>query len=204
VAFHGKPIIGIAGGIGSGKSYIARLFGELGGHAISSDDQVRQAYEFPEVKNALRSWWGDSVFLPTGAVDRRAVAERVFDNPIQRQRLEQLLHPLVAKARDAEMEARGNDPNVLAFVWDTPLLFETGLNQSCDAVIFVDAPLEERVARVASRRWDAAELTRRENLQWPLDRKRQIADYVINNTAEAEPVSDQVKRVFSLILSKNL
>jgi len=200
---HRKPIIGIAGGIGSGKSYIAQLFAELGALVICSDDQVREAYELPEVKQTLRQWWGESVFLPTGVVNRREVAQRVFADPQQRTRLEQLIHPLVAQARDQLMASKVNNPTVTAFIWDTPLLFETGLDKRCDAVVFVDAPLSERLSRVqAQRKWDAAELARRENLQWPLDSKRELADHMINNSANADPVRDQVKRIFSQILSK--
>jgi dephospho-CoA kinase len=135
-------------------------------------------------------------------VDRRAVAAKVFADPASRKRLEELVHPLVAAARDRVMAEHADDQTVQAFVWDTPLLFEAGLNQQCDAVVFVDALPEERLARVASRGWDQAELSRRENLQWPLDRKRQIADYVVNNTAGADDIRDQVCKVLSLILAK--
>jgi dephospho-CoA kinase len=202
--FANKPIIGIAGGIGSGKSYVAQIFGELGALVICSDDQVRQVYKRAEVKRTLREWWGESVFLPTGQVNRRTVAHQVFADPQQRTRLEQLIHPLVAEARDEVMAAKQDDPGVSAFIWDTPLLFEAGLNKQCDAVVFVDAPLSDRLARVQKQRnWDAAELARRENSQWPLDRKRELADYVINNSANADPVRDQVKRIFSQIHDKN-
>ena len=71
------------------------------------------------------------------------------------------------------MREMSQDPGVVAFVWDTPLLLEAGLKDQCDAVVFVDAHPQTRLERVArSRGWDSAELTRRENLQWPLDRKR--------------------------------
>jgi dephospho-CoA kinase len=198
---YGRPIIGISGGIGSGKTFVARLFGERGCLVISSDQQVQEAYGRADVKQTLRGWWGDSVFLPSGEVDRRAVAAKVFADAGSRKRLEQLLHPLVALARDELMARHAQNPAVVAFVWDTPLLFETGLNRECDAVVFVNAPLEARVARVAVRGWDAAELSRRENLQWPLDRKREIADYVVSNTAGADSVRDQVCKVLSLILA---
>jgi dephospho-CoA kinase len=198
----GKPIIGIVGGIGSGKTFVARLFEELGGLVISSDEQVKEVYRLPEVKQRLREWWGESVFLPNGDINRRAIAGKIFSDPEQRRNLEQLLHPLVGQARDRLMASHQNDPNINAFIWDTPLLFETGLNEACDAIVFVDAPLTERAQRVKDQRnWTPEELTRRENSQWPLDTKREIADYVISNAADADSVRDQVRRVFSLILA---
>jgi dephospho-CoA kinase len=202
--YSGKPIIGISGGIGSGKSFVAGLFGELGCLVIDSDEQVRRAYVSPEVRDVLRRWWGEGVFRPDGGIDRRAIAARVFTDPAERARLEGLLHPLVARMRDAEMAAHAADPQTIAFVWDTPLLFEAGLNGQCDALVFVDTPAEVRARRVrAGRGWDAAELARRENLQWPLDRKREISDHLVTNTASADEVRDQVRKVLSRILARS-
>jgi dephospho-CoA kinase len=94
---------------------------------------------------------------------------------------------------------------VVAFVWDTPLLFETGLNEQCDAVVFVDAPQPLRLARVqASRGWDAGELARRENSQLALDTKRNISQYVVKNTADADTVRGQVRAVLSRILERSV
>src|SRR5687768_9172845 len=100
----GKPVIGIVGGIGSGKSHVARLFGELGCLVIDSDAQVREAYRDPAVLGTIREWWGDAVFRPDGSLDRSAVAARVFADPSERRRLEGLVHPLVHAARERRMQ----------------------------------------------------------------------------------------------------
>jgi dephospho-CoA kinase len=200
-----KPIIGIAGGIGSGKSFVAALFGELGCLVISSDDQVRDAYRDPRVLATLREWWGDGVLTPAGEVNKRVVAQRIFASPIERQRLERLLHPMVNEARERAMASVSMDPAVVAFVWDTPLLFETGLHAKCDALVFVEAPQAVRLARVqSSRGWDAAELERRENSQMPLDMKRKLSQYVVENTADADVVRGQVRAVLSRILERTV
>jgi dephospho-CoA kinase len=201
--FAGKPVIGIVGGIGSGKSFVARLFGEEGCQVISSDEQVTEVYRDPQVQHVLRGWWGDQVIHPDGSVNRRLIASKVFNEPAQRKRLEDLIHPRVHAAREQIMSAAAGDRNVPAFVWDTPLLLEVGLNRQCDAVVFVDAPLEVRQARVRQTRgWDPAELGRREFSQWPLDKKREISDYVISNTADAGFARGQVQDVISRILAK--
>ncbi len=197
---HHKPIIGIVGGIGSGKSTIARLFAELGCLVISSDEQVRRAYDGADVKSTLTRWWGSRIWKADGSIDRRAVAQIVFHDAEQRKRLESLLHPIVAKMRDQMMSESMDDPAVVAFVWDTPLLFETGLASECDAVVFVEAPFELRLARVGeSRKWDRAQLEIREKSQWPLDRKQQISDYVVVNTADEAFARGQVREVLSRI-----
>ncbi len=200
---HGKPIIGISGGIGSGKSFVADLFGEMGCLVIKSDEQVRQAYEDPAIVEQLRQWWGEAVINADGRINRRFIADRIFTDPVERHRLEQLLHPYVAQQREAVMRQAASDPQVSAFVWDTPLLFETGLDRECDALVFVEAPFDVRLHRVqASRGWDRDELIRRENFQRPLDTKRRISDYVIRNTADAAFTRSQVREVLSRILSK--
>ena len=199
----GKPIIGITGGIGSGKSFIAALFGELGCAVIDADAHVREAYLDPAVRHVLGQWWGSAVFKEDGSVDRGAIARRIFNDSADRARLEGLIHPIVNAARQREMGILASDAGTVAFVWDTPLLFEVGLDSQCDAVVFVDAPFDLRLERVArTRGWTHAELVRRENLQWPLDRKREIADYVIRNTADAADARNQVRSVLSRILER--
>lgn len=200
---HGKPIIGISGGIGSGKTFVADLFGEMGCLVIKSDEQVLRVYEEQAVLERLRAWWGEAVLQADGKVNRRFIADRIFNNPDERRRLEQLLHPHVAHRRKAIMRAAAEDPQVLAYVWDTPLLFETGLDRECDVLVFVDAPFDVRLKRVvATRGWDREELIRREKFQRPLDTKRRISDHVIRNTADAATTRSQVREVLSRILLK--
>lgn len=205
--FHGKPIIGIAGGIGSGKSYIARLFGELGCVVIDSDAQVAEVYRDPVVRQALRQWWGAEVIGVDGQVNRKAIAKRVFSDPAERKRLEDLLHPRVNARRQVAMAtAIAQNMQVKAFVWDTPLLFETGLYKQCDSLVFVDTPLETRQKRVLGRGWTPEELEKREILQWPLDKKRALCNDVIVNSDSPEGGRDdsrgQVGQVLSRILAR--
>src|SRR4051794_10844567 len=118
--YHNKPIIGIAGGIGSGKTFVAQLFGEMGCMVISSDDLVRQAYKDTTVKQQLKHWWGKLVFDPSGEVDRSAVARKIFTAPSERQRLERLLHPIANQARERMMKQGAGDPKRVAVLWGQP------------------------------------------------------------------------------------
>jgi dephospho-CoA kinase len=198
--YHNKPIIGIVGGIGSGKSYVAKLFGELGCLVIDSDAAVRQGYDDPTIRQTLRDWWDDAVFQPDGTVNRSAIAQRVFGDKEELRRLEELMHRWVDVQRDRAMSAA--PPNTVAFIWDSPLLLETGLNNRCDAVIYVDAPLPERQRRVKSERgWEPQKIIQREKLQFPLDKKRKIADYVLVNSQEALDLRSQVRQLLFRIVA---
>ena len=198
----GKPIIGLSGGIGAGKTFVGTLFAELGCMVISSDLLVREAYRDSGIKQVLREWWGESVFRPDGEIDRPAIGRKVFGCEEDRRRLEGALHPHVAALREARMKLGASDPTVPAFVWDSPLLYETGLAALCDATVFVDAPDSLRLERVRKGRgWDEAELARRENSQLPLDKKRSISDYVVVNTTSAGSTRVQVRELLSRILA---
>jgi len=199
--FDGKPIIGIVGGIGSGKSLVAKIFGELGCLVIDSDQLVRLAYDDPTVRATLRKWWGYEIFNADFSINRSVIAAKIFAVPHMRELLEQLLHPWVDNQRKRLMQQAVGDAQVLAFVWDTPLLVENGLDSQCDAVVFVDAPEELRLQRVQqSRGWNRVELERREKLQLPLDKKHEISDYVLVNTAEADRLRGQIREILSQIL----
>jgi dephospho-CoA kinase len=199
--FLGKPIIGILGGIGSGKSFVARLFGELGCLVVDSDAQVALAYQRDDVRRTIVSWWGEQTYHPDGRLNRRAIAERVFNDGSERARLERLLHPIVAQMRDEAMSAAPRA--TVAFVWDTPLLVEAGYAGRCDALVFVDVPDAVRLERVRTTRgWTEADWRRREKLQMSLDIKRPMAKYTVRNTAGADDVRLQVRQVLSRILAE--
>ncbi len=203
--FAGRPIIGLAGGMGSGKTHVAAMLREMGCFVIDSDAHVRESYRTPAVLDQLRRWWGPDALMEDGSVNRAAIARRIFASAEERQRLEGLIHPLVRQYRDREMARAALDGKVLAFVWDTPLLFEAGLNQDCDAIWFIEADPALRLKRLSeSRGWEEAELVRREKFQWPLDKKRNLSDHVLKNTAGAEDLRGQVREALSQLLAKQL
>ncbi len=197
-----KPVIGIAGGIGSGKSSVARQFGQMGCVVVDADALAHEVLQMPEVKAALRAWLGEEVFAPDGAVNRKAVAKRVFVGPEQIGRLNALIHPRVGAERERLTAAALVDGAVAAVVWDIPLLFEIGLDKACDAVVFVRTDAKQRLRRLQETRgWGPEEVQRREKLQIPLDKKELIADYCIDNSGNEAHTLAQVRVVLSQLLS---
>jgi dephospho-CoA kinase len=201
----GVLVLGIAGGIGAGKSAVAASFARLGCVVVDSDKESRAALDRPEVRSKLAEWWGDGVLGADGAVDRRRVAEVVFKEPAERARLEALVHPLVRQSR-AEMVRRAAAAGVGVVIVDAPLLFEAGVDRECDAVVFVDAPDAVRLERVRQTRgWTREELARRELAQLGLDEKRRRCRYVVENAGSAadldvavEAVLERARRDFGL------
>lgn len=192
-------VLGIAGAIGSGKSKVASAFAELGWLVIDFDREVRKALDRPEVRETLVSWWGERVLDPQGLPDRGVIAEIVFADPEQRRRLEGLIHPLVlvSGGQARELARQAGSPGILL---DAPLLFESGQDEACDAVIFVDAPIETRIGRVEKHRgWTEAELRRREAGQMPLEEKRARCRFVIFNDKGKNRLREQIAEICAIM-----
>lgn len=194
-------VIGVVGGIGAGKSAAARALEALGCAVVDSDENVRALLRTAPVVRTLREWWGDGVLDEAGAVDRAAVARVVFADPAQRARLEALLHPMLRAPRERAVAdaARRGLPGV---VLDAPLLFEAGVNEECDVVLFVDAPWEARVERVRSRGWTPDTLRDREKSQAPLEHKRNWADDVVRNDGDEQALRAEIAHLFERILRR--
>ncbi|MFO0873555.1 MAG: dephospho-CoA kinase [Phycisphaerales bacterium] len=194
-----RPLIGLVGGIGAGKSTVAQILRDLGCVVSDSDALAREAFDDAGVRAALRGRWGGRVFSSRGAVDRKTVATIVFGDDAERRWLESITHPWIEDRRRAMFAAA--PPQAPALVIDAPLLLEAGLGPRCDAVVFVDAPREERLARVrATRGWDAGELARREAAQWPLERKRRASSIVLMNDGDRPSLADKVREALESIV----
>ncbi|NNM87588.1 MAG: dephospho-CoA kinase [Phycisphaerae bacterium] len=201
-AAYPKPIIGLTGAIGSGKTCMAREFGRLGCLVIDSDDLAHQALNQPTVKTQLGQWWGAAIFdSSTGQVDRSAVGRLVFADAAEMARLTALLYPQVAAMREKIMASAALDSKILAIVWDSPLLIENGLHTQCDAIIFVKASMQTRISRLKEDRgWDAQELLRREKMQLPLDKKEKLAHYYIDNDGDVAVGWRQVQSILARVI----
>lgn len=186
------PVIGLVGGIGAGKSEVARLLGTHGFVVIDADALAKAALDRPDVRARLVEWWGGTIIAPDGRVDRGALAGIVFRDPEARRRLESLTHPIVLETR-GEVVAQAAASGRAGVVIDAPLLFEAGSDAGCDLVIYVDAPREQRLERVlASRGWGEAELARRESAQLSLEEKRSRADVVVINDAGPDALARRI------------
>lgn len=193
------PVIGLLGGIGSGKSAVADLFGSFGCLVSDADRLAHEALNDPAVVAELRDHWGGDVIDEEGRPDRAAIGSIVFLDDSERAWLERLVHPLVDKAREDAFSAAPDD--VQALVIDAPLILEAGLDARCDHLIFVEVPRSERLARVArTRGWNESELARREAAQIDVDQKRLKADFILENDGNLGDLRDKVRELLHKIL----
>ena len=197
------PVIGITGGIGSGKSFVAQCFASFDCVIANADDNAKIALNRSKTQKVLVQWWGKEVVSEDGQTNRAMIASIVFNDDEARQKLEALIHPAV---REMQNEQFTQAPETTtALIIDAPLLLETDLHTLCDAVIFVQASDEIRLSRVMeSRGWDENELRRREEAQLPLDKKADSADYVIINESDQSSVMTQEKQILDDIHGQHI
>jgi len=189
-------IIGLVGGIASGKSTVARLFAEERETTIvDADHLARHVLRQPAVRAALVRRFPDCVG-DSGELDRESMARRVFRRPRELEALEAILHPPIRQAIRRAI-ARARTPYV---VLDAPLLLETGLDAMCDAVVYVACDARTRRGRARKTRgWSEAEHRRRESRQWPMRRKRARAGHVVRNDGTPTGARRDVRRVLRAI-----
>jgi dephospho-CoA kinase len=184
-----RLVVGLAGGVGSGKSTVASIFIKQGARGIDADALGHRVLELPTVRAGLLRDWGEGI-LRDGRVDRAALARLAFRSRKDVARLNRRVHPeILREIRRRIARARG------WVVLDAALLFETGADALCDKVIFVSAPRAIRARRVRSRGWGPGELRRRERFQIPVVYKKKKADYVIDNAGSASRTADQIRKI---------
>lgn len=182
-------VIGIVGGIASGKSTVARLFAAHGLRHVDADAHSRAIAAEPATLRQLVAAFGPAV-VADGTLDRTALARIAFDDPAARRRLEAILLPSIRQRILADMAAaKAAGESVLL---DAPLLLEAGLVDLCDHVVFVDADPATRARRAAARGWSTGELERREAAQAPVEDKERRAGFRIHNDADLVATERQV------------
>lgn len=196
--------IGLIGGMASGKSAVAAALAKRGAVVFDADRLGHLVLDEPDVRDVLVARWGPAVLAPDGKIDRRAVAKRVFgDAPAptaEREFLEQTLHPRIRQRVEAEIRQMP-DASVPAIVIDAPLLIEAGWNDVCQAVLLVDAPREQRLARALTRGWTAEDFARREASQLPIEEKRRWASHVLDNSGSLEDLEAQVAKFWVQVVA---
>ncbi len=187
--------IGLTGGIGSGKSTVARLLAERGAHLVDADVLAREAVApgSPGLAAVVEAF-GDGVLGSDGALDRPALAAVVFGHPTARATLDGIVHPLV-RARAVELISAVPEDAVV--VQDIPLLVETGQAASFDLVLVVQAEPEIRVARLVQRGLTEPDARARIAAQATDEQRRAVADVVLDNSGTPEELAAQVDRFWA-------
>lgn len=189
-------VVGLTGGIASGKSTVSQMFRDAGVPVICADELAREAVK-PGSRTLveIREVFGEQVIGPDGNLDRSIMAKMVFQDPERRKALEAIIHPRVEDERNrllVNLQSQGYELVVV----DVPLLYENRLDKSFDAVIVVYVPEQVQVERLKARnRMTLEAIHSRIEAQMPIDEKKRKADYVVDNTGPLEETRRQFEKL---------
>ena len=194
-------ILGLTGGIASGKGLVARIFQERGAHLIDADRIVHELLATGEESwREVTEHFGDRIQRADGSIDRRTLGEIVFNDTAKREWLNSLLHPRVFQAFHAQVKRIASRKPDALIVFEAALLIETGFLRNMDRTVVVYASPEQQLARLMERdRFTREHAEARIRSQMPLDEKRKHADFVIDNSGSREETERQALTVFEQV-----
>ncbi len=194
-------IIGLTGGIGSGKTTIANYFKSFGIPVYIADDEARKIMQSVEIISAIKNVFGDEVF-ENEKLNREELAKIVFNNPEKLEKLNNIVHPAVKKHFEQWLLQHTAAPYV---IYEAAILFESGSYKNCDLIITVTAPIESRIKRVVERDKTTRELVlKRINAQWTDEQRISKSDFIIENTSMETTKSEVVKILKILKIKQNV
>ncbi len=195
------PVIGLTGGIASGKSTVLRIFKRMGAVIIDADLLARKAVE-PGTPgwHAIKARWGKKVFHKNGRLDRAALGAIVFKNPAERAALNAIVHPEVFRMEKEQIAAHRRRNKNAVIVVDAAVMLESGSQKWKDAVVVVAADEKEQLARLMGKGMKKADALARMRAQMPLREKREMADYVVENNGSLAECRKNAAAVYRQIL----
>jgi dephospho-CoA kinase len=194
------PVLGLVGGIGSGKSRVSAALERRGGRIVAGDPLGHEALRQKNVIALIVENWGRDVLEPNGQVDRRKLGAIIFADADDRKELESIVHPWIGQQLHEQLHAAKSDPNVPFAVLDAAIMLEAGWQAACDSLVYIHAPRVERLQRATAKfGWTPAEYTARERAQMSLTEKARRADYALDNSGSLEQLEAQVDRLLKQI-----
>jgi dephospho-CoA kinase len=191
-------VLGLTGGIGSGKSVVAQMFAQLGAEVIDADQLAREVVEPGQpALQEIAATFGPHVLLPDGRLDRPKLAGIIFADSAERARLDAITHPRIRDRMEEQIKARLSGSGVL--IVDIPLLYENDRTNAVEKIIVVWVDQQTQLQRIRQRDGLSVEAARqRIAAQMPLDAKRARADHVVDNSVSLEDTRRQVEAIYRL------
>ena len=191
-------LVGLTGGVATGKSTVAKMFGQCGAIVIDADELAREVVQpgKPAWREIVRTF-GRGILHPDRTIDRHALGAIVFHDKKNLRRLERIIHPRVAREQTKlAKRAEKNDSKAIV-IYDVPLLFEAGIDKRVDKIIVVTADRDTQIARLRKRNGlSRSEALRRIRNQLPLAKKRRLAHYILDGTKDRKRLG---REVFTLL-----
>ena len=194
-------VIGLTGGVGTGKSTVADIFKQLGAVVLDADAISHELMrKGTPVWRSVRRAFGREILSPSGQIDRKRLGVLVFSDPRKLARLCQIVHPAVRRRFRELTRIIGRKKGTGVVVWDIPLLIEAGPVYKVDALVVVSAPFRTAARRLRDRSgWSSTEVQKRQSFQMPLKKKEKLADFVVRNNGSLAATRRQVVHIWNQI-----
>jgi dephospho-CoA kinase len=191
-------LVGLTGGVATGKSTVANMFKKCGAPVIDADLLARQVVQPGKPAwRAIVKLFGKTILNPDRSLDRQALGGIVFSNPKKRQQLERIIHPRVAREQRRLVRLIAKNKSRAVVIYEVPLLFEAGVDKRVDQIIVVTANRETQIDRLKNRNGlSRAEALRRINSQMALAKKIQRADHVLNGMLPRPSLRRQIGQLY--------
>jgi dephospho-CoA kinase len=194
-------IIGLTGGIATGKSESAKHLKKMGAYIIDADEISHQltAKRMPALGELVK-YFGGGILRKDGVLNRKKLAEIIFSDPESKLRVEKILHAYIISRINELAAKKYKKYNIII---DAPLLFEVGLDRICDAIVVIWAPYDIQAKRLAARdKLSAEQVKKRINSQMPIEKKAKLADYVVDNTGSKAALGKKIKELYFSLTGK--
>ncbi len=192
--------VGLTGNFGMGKSTVAEMFRKLGCYTIDTDKIVDDLFKEREVIEEIRKLFGDDVFKH-GKIDKKYIAHIIFDNPLMRIYLENILHPKVFEKVDEIINSipKRGEPTIV--IVEAPVIFERGYQNKFDLIITVFTNEDTAIKRLQKKGFSLEEALKRLSSQFPIEMKKSKSDYVIDNSGTLEETAQQVEALYQKLIT---
>lgn len=193
-------VIGLLGGIASGKSTVSQVFATRGAFVFNADQVVHQLLQEEPVLQKIKERFGNSILNEKGQIQKNKLAALVFKEKARLDELNQILHPLVFEKLQLFLQEHQKDPQAILLL-DIPLLMEKGLHHFCNTLVFIDTPLALRQKNASQRGWSSEELQLREQQQLPLLTKKEASPLILSNVHTLDQLQEETNQLWDKLIS---
>ena len=196
-------VIGVTGGVGTGKSTVAKMFKRFGAAVLDADVMAHEAMEPKRLAwRRIVNAFGEGILNEDQTVNRQRLASLVFRDAQRRRQLERILHPQVLRSLKQQVHRLRRSRRIRAVILDVPLLIEVGAQRLVDAVVVVTAPAQVQRERLKKKYgWSQTEVDARIGAQWDVSAKVALADHVIDNSDGVDATRTQVERIWNQLVA---
>ncbi len=197
------PTVGLTGNMGMGKTTVLLLFAKLGAYTFNSDDYVHNVLKKPKIVKKIANTIGKNILVKGSkniSINKKHVADIIFNVPRKRKAIEKIIHPEVLKAMKLTKSKILRKEASATIIYEVPLLFEAGYEKNFDKIVVVYCNQNTAINRLTKKGFSKDAANKRIRAQMPISKKKKLADFLINNNDDIKKTEKQVKLIYNKLV----